>query len=235
MPRQSPQHKARLAGLLYLIVIVTAFFAEMFVRSSLVLDHDPAATARNIMASQTLYRLGGAADLINLLSDIALAVILYELFKPFDRTVALSAAALRLVADACLIGATFFHFAPLYFLSGEPYLRPLGTDQLQVLALEAIKLHDLGYNICLVFFGVHCLLLGYLIARSGLVPRLIGVFFVATGLCYLVNSFGHLVFPGINLPFYLLLTGLLSETALMLWLLIFGVNVSRWFKAVDSQ
>jgi hypothetical protein len=151
----------------------------MFMRSSLVSDHDAAVTARNIPAAPTFYRLGGAADLVNLPCDIALAVIFYDLFRPFGKVVVLSAAAFRLVADTSLIGATFFHFAPLYFLSGQTYLQPpLGTDQLQALALAALKMHDLGYNICPVFFGVHCLLLVYLIASS----RLIGAFFLATGL-----------------------------------------------------
>lgn len=217
------------------MVIVMAFFAEMVVRSSLVVNHDAVATARNIMSSQTLYRLGGAADLVNLLCDVALSIVLYGLFKPFDRAVALAAAAFRLVADACLICATFFHFAPLYFLSGQPFLQSFSTDQLQAMAFETIKMHSLAYNICLVFFGVHCLLLGYLIACSVLVPRLIGLLFIATGARYLINSFGHLVFPDVDLPFFLLLTGLLSESSLILWLLIRGVHIDRWTEAVETR
>lgn len=222
--REGLQRVARVAGLLYLVVIVTAFAAEMLVRSRLVVAGDAAATARHILAEPTLYRLGGIADLVNLSCDIALAVLLYVLLRPFGRTTALVAVAFRLVADACLAGATFFHFAPLAYFAAAP---ALGQGPAEALAMAALAMHEVGYNVCLVFFGVHCLLLGYLLLKSALVPRAIGVLCALTGVCYEVNSVVHLVLPGVQVPIVLLLTGLVSESALAAWLLWRGVDLAR--------
>jgi hypothetical protein len=220
----SPQTKARITGLLYLLVIVTAAFAEMGVRGPMIVSGDAAATARNIMAGEGLYRLGGVADLANLACDVAISILLYELLKPGGRTLARLAAAFRLMADACLAAATLFHFAPLFFLSGAPYLGAFTPAQLQALAYQALRVHGLGYNLCLVFFGIHLLLIGYLIARSAIIPRAIGALLALTGILYLVNSYVHLAAPSIHLPGYFLLPGFVSENAVAWWLLIFGVG-----------
>jgi hypothetical protein len=225
-PDSSVISRARLCGILYLVVIVTALFAEGFVRSSMIVGNDAATTAANILKSEELYRLGGVADLVNLSCDVGVAVLLYGLLRPYGMTMALAVAAFRIVSDACLGVATFFHFAPLYFLNGAPYLRVFAPSQLQGLAMESLKLHNLGYDISLVFFGVQAVLLGILISRSRVVPRPIGWLFVATGLCYLANSFCHLALPSLNVPIALLLVGFVSENALAWWLLIKGVRVS---------
>jgi hypothetical protein len=224
----SIQREARIGGLLYVVIIVTALFAEAFVRSSMIVSTDAVATAHNIMASQRLYRLGGAADLVNLGCDVALSIILYDLLRPVSRSLALTAIAFRLVADACLIVATFFHFAPLFFLGGAGYLNVMPVAQLQALALESIKIHALGYEVCMVFFGIHAMLAGWLIARSTYIPRLIGLLLAVSGALYVANSFAGLVYPELNVPIYLLLPGFLAENALAWWLLIRGVNVARW-------
>jgi hypothetical protein len=226
--RINPQNEARLAGLLYVIVIVTAFFAEGVVRSSLIVPNNAAATAHNLLASERLYRLGGMADLINLSCDIVIAIILYDLLKTVARTLALSAAAFRIAFDVGLAAATMFHFAPLYLLKGPMYAAALPPAQLQAAAFEMIQIHNLGYNLFLIFFAVHLLLLGYLIIRSTFLPRLLGALLLLTGLCYLTNSFLHLVYPEVHTSFYLLLPGLISEFALAGWLLVRGVNVVKW-------
>jgi len=219
--------QARLCGVLYLIGIATAAFAEPYVRGSMIVGTDAAATAANILKSERLYRLGGAADLVNLCCDVGVAILLYALLRSAGPALAMAAAAFRIVADVCLAIATFFHFQPLYLLKGAPYLSVFAPAQLQALALESLKLHNLGYNVSMVFFAVHTLLLGVLISRSTTLPRLIGWLFLATGACYLVNSFSHLVLPGLHTPVALLLVGFVSESALALWLLVRGVKVPR--------
>ena len=223
-----PRNEARLGGALYVMVIMTAFFAELFVRSSLIVPNNPAATAHNILASERLYRLGGLADLVNLSCDIGVAIVLYDLLKPVDRSIALAAATFRIAFDVGLAGATVFHFAPLYLLKGSPYVAAFSAAQAQSLGYEMLQIHNLGYNLFLIFFAVHLLLVGYLIIRSTYLPRLLGILLLVTGLCYLANSILPLAFPEVATSFYLLLPGLISEFALAGWLLIRGVNIVKW-------
>lgn len=228
MIQASPSNEARLGGLLYLVVIVSAFFAEGYVRSSLIVSDNPVATAHNLLASERLYRLGGVADLINLVCDVGVAIILYDLLKPVHPPIALAAAAFRIVFDVGLAAATIFHFAPLYLLNGHMYAAALPAPQVQALAFEMIQIHNLGYNVFLTFFAVHLLLVGALILRSSYFPKWLGALLVLTGVCYLTNTFLHLVFPEVRTSFYLLLPGLVSEFALAGWLLFRGVNSATW-------
>lgn len=228
MRRVDPRNEARIGGVLYVIVIITAFFAELFVRSSLIVPNNPAATAHNILASERLYRVGGLADLVNLSCDIGVAIILYDLLRPVDRSIAFAAATFRIAFDIGLAGATVFHFAPLYLIKGLPYAAAFSAAQVQDLAYEMLQVHNLGYNLFLIFFAAHLLLIGYLIIRSTYLPRLLGILLLVTGFCYLANSVLHLVFPEVATSFYLLLPGLISEFALAGWLLIRGVNIAKW-------
>jgi len=229
-----PRNEARLGGVLYVIVIITAFFAELFVRSSLIVPNNPAATAHNILASERLYRLGGLADLVNLSCDIGVSIILYDLLKPVDRSLALAAAAFRIAFDVGLAGATVFHFAPLYLIKSPPYAAAFSAAQVQDLAYQMLQVHNLGYNLFLIFFAAHLLLVGYLIIRSTYLPRLLGILLLVTGACYLANSIFHLAFPEVATSFYLLLPGLISEFALAGWLLIRGVDIAEW-REMDSS
>ena len=221
------RREARVGGLLYLVVIATAFFAEMFVRSSLIIPKDAVATANNILSAERLYRVGGFADILNLSCDVALAIILYHLLRAGGQVFALTATAFRLVADGCLAVATFFHFASLTLLGSSHALTMIPLAERQSLALDMIKIHSLGYNICLLFFGVHLLLLGWLGLRSGLMPRWLGVLLILTFFCYSLNSVVHLVFPEVHLSDFILLPGLLTELALAIWLLAGGVAAAR--------
>lgn len=226
----SPRLKARTAGVLYLIIIVAAPFAEVFVRGRLVVYGDAAATAANIMAHEPLFRLAGAADLIAFVCDAAVALIFYELLRPVSRGLALLAAFFRLLHVAIVAVNTLNCFAPLVFLGSAHFLTAFKPDQLQALALGALSLHGMGYNIGLVFFGFHCLLIGYLIFRSAFLPRILGGLMAIAGLCYLTNSFANLLSPafaGHLFPYIMAPCGV-AEISLCLWLLVRGVNAQRW-------
>jgi len=225
----SPVLKARIAGVLYLVIIVTAAFAEIFVRGQLVIGGAAAATATNILAHESLYRLGGVADLINLVCDAALALLFYELFKPVGQSLSLLAAGFRLTHVAILSVATLFHFAPLILLKGKHDLSVFSAVQLQDEAQLSLSFHSLGYTICLIFFGVSCVFLGALIYRSTFLPRFLGVMMAIAGLCYVSNSFANLLSPAFasHLFPYILLPGALGEWSLTLWLLVRGVNSQR--------
>jgi hypothetical protein len=233
----SPRLKARIAGVLYLIIIVAASFAEFFVRGRLVIDGDATATANNILAHESLYRLGAAAVPIYLACDTAVALIFYELLKPVSRSLSLLAAFFRLIMVAILGVNLTNHFAPLLLLKGAPFLTQLKADQLQALALVSLKLYAQGFFIAMVFFGIHCLLIGYLICRSAFLPRILGVLMAIAGLCYLTHSFVLFLSPALaaHLFPYLMPLGLPGELSLTLWLLVIGVNVQRWKEQASSS
>jgi len=130
---------------------VAGTFAQVFVRGRLVVPQDAEATARNIMANQTLFRLGFSGELLHLACDVAVAVLLYALLKPVDRYLSLLAGLFRLVADVILAVASLGHFATLRLLADADYLKTFPPDQRHTLALLAMKLHGDGYAICLWF------------------------------------------------------------------------------------
>jgi len=222
----STRLKARIAGVFYLVTILARMLVEIFVRNRLVVSDDAAATATNIMAHEPLFRWGFAGDIISFASYVALTALLYELFKPVNRSLSLVAAFFGLVASVVQAISSLFHLAPLFLLGGATCLRVFTVDQLQALALLFLRLRAATYhNIGLVFFGLYLLLVGILILRSTFLPCLLGVLMVLAGLSYvpflsppLARSLQPyiLVFPGVG------------QISLCLWLLVVGVNAQRW-------
>jgi uncharacterized protein DUF4386 len=221
--------KARTVGLLYLVIAVAAAFAEFHARDAVIVPGDAAATAARILAHEPMYRLGGAADLVVLLCDAAIAVLLYELLRPVSRTLALMAAVFRLCLVAVNGVGAATHFAPLLLLHPGGALPGFSPMQLQGLALLSLRLHSTLYSIALIFFGVQALLLGLLIYRSEFLPRIFGLLMGLAGIGYLVHSFAALVAPlPPSFAGGLLLASGLCELALMPWLLIVGIDPVRW-------
>lgn len=236
--RMSPQLYARLCGALYLYILVAASFAELFVRGKLVVSRDAAATAANIMSNESLFRLGFSGELLHLACDVAIAILLYALLRPVDRNIALLAASMRLACDLILAVASLSHFAALRLLGGSDYLDSFQPDQLHGLALLVMNLHGDGYAIGLMFFGFACLSLGYLIFKSGYLPKVVGVLLAVAGACYLVNSFAHFLYPAAGALLFnagILLPCFVAELSLTVWLLVKGVNVAKWDEAVSRE
>ena len=180
----SPRPRARITGVVYLLYFLTAVFGEFLLRG-LVVDGDAAATATNILAHQPLFRLGLATGLIATACYIAVTALFYGLFKPVNRSLSLLAAFFSLVGCAILAFGSLFQLAPLVVLGGSPYLNVFKVEQLRALALMFLELNTQAGNICLVFFGVYCLLIGYLIFRSTFLPRILGVLMALAGLGWL--------------------------------------------------
>lgn len=227
---RSPQPYARVCGALYLYIIAAGMFAELAVRSKLVVAGDAAATAANILANEALFRLGFSAELLHLAFDALIAALLWTLLRPVDRTLALVAAFTRLACDIVLAVASLAHFAALRLLQGADYLPGLDEAGRQSLALLALRLHGDGYSISLVFFAFTCLALGVLVARSGFLPEWIGRLLFVAGLCYLVMSFAHFLAPELGGRLFpvLFVPILAAEASFTLWLLIRGVDEEKW-------
>jgi hypothetical protein len=230
----SPQRYARTGGLLYLAIIVLGAFAEGFVTDKLVVSGNAAATAHNILASPHLWRLGVACDFIVVLFVVPLLWIEYLLLRPVSRPLVVLAVLFNLVSLAVEAISKLFLLLVMPTLGNADYLRAFEPQQLQTLANLALKSHDIAFNIALIFFGFTCLVNGFLIFRSGYLPKVIGVLMQIAGLSYLIAcfaalfapSFADLIIPAILIP------PLIGESSFCLWLLVKGVNVAKWKERV---
>jgi len=226
----SQQKAARIAGILYLLIIIAGIFAEFFVRSSLIVPGDAEATASNIIASEGLFRIGIASDFIMIMSDVALALVFYVLFKPVSNALALLAAFFRL-AQAVALGINLLNlFFVLLLLSGADHLTVYSQDQLNAQVLLFLDAHSIGYSIALVFFGFSLLVLGYLVFKSGYFPKILGILLLVASLGYLIDSFANFLMSNYEayeaiFTVVVFVPAFIAELALCLWLLIKGAKI----------
>jgi len=233
---RSPQRHARLAGVLYLAIILLGLFGELGVRGALVVSGDAAATAQRIASAQFLWAAGIAGDLLMHVLDVPVIVILYLLLKPVSQGLALLATCINLVQTAVLAANKLNLLVPVFLLGNGAHLQAFTPEQLHALSYLAIKAHGYGFGIGLIFFGIACLVRGWLIHRCGYLPRFLGVLLALAGLCYLVNSFALLLAPALAdamFPF-ILMPALVGELALCLWLIVKGVDTTQWARRAPA-
>jgi hypothetical protein len=228
----SIQKTARVAGLLYLIIAICAGFSFGYVRTTLMVPGDAAATVSKLLASEWLFRLGIVGDAVVFLSEIVLIALLYALLKPVSKTLTLAAVYARL-AMVVMQGMNLLnYFFVLLLLSGAGYLTVFEPEQLHALVLLFLNAYEYVALIWGAFFGLHTLLLGYLVYKAGFLPRLLGVLMVVASFGYLLDSFGNFLLPQYDALYasVVVVLALLGELPLALWLSIKGVNVERWEK-----
>jgi hypothetical protein len=221
----SPRFTGRMAGVFQLLEALTATFGQVIVLGRLVIFGDAAATAANILAHQRLFWLGFASCLIGVVCHIVWALLFYELFKPVNRRVSLLAAFVMLVGCAIQAITSLLYLAPLLVLTGGSSVSVFTAAQLQALALVFLRLNGYAFNIYLVFFGLWCFLIGYLIFRSTFLPRILGVLLAIAGLgwmTYLHPPLAYHLWP------FIAAASAISEIPLELWLIVMGVNAQRW-------
>jgi hypothetical protein len=229
----------RVAGWGYLLIIVTGIFAEFFVRARLIVTDDAAATAANILASQSLFRVGIASEFVMLVCDVLLAMVLYVIFRGVRENLAMLAAFFRL-AHAAIVGINLLNtYVPLQLLSDPRYSALLDADQRHALALLSLDAHGFGYVIGLVFFGVHCLVLGYVVLVSRYLPHILGLLLMVAGMGYLIDSFGRTLLSGYadHASLFALLVfvpAFVGELSFCLWLLVKGVDPPRSIGAASA-
>jgi hypothetical protein len=223
---ERPRLLARVAGVFYLIIIVSAVFAYIYVRGRAVIPGDMAQTAANILAREQLYRLGFSSAVVTVICNPPMGLILYELLKVVNRRLALLALVFITVATTIEAVNLFNYISPLFTLSLPEYRAAFTPDELQALARGSIRLFGYGFGVSQTFFGVFCALNGFLILRSKFLPAIIGLLMIAAGVCYWIDSFVlFLALPGIP---YILMVGGIAELSLALWLLVVGVNAAKW-------
>ena len=226
----SPQPYARLAGALYVLLIITGVFSVLFVRDKLVVPGNALATTTNIITSQSLWRRGIAADLLMHVCDIPVMVIFYLLLKPVNKTLALSAMLFNIVQTAVLVSVKLNLVASIFPVGDYDYAAGVTPGLKGALVYHSVRLHDYGFGIGLIFFGFTCLINGHLIYKSGYLPKIIGILLQVAGVCYLINSFVMILYPALSHKLFLviLLPCFIAEVYLAGWLLIKGVNMTSW-------
>jgi hypothetical protein len=229
----SPQVYARIGGALYLINIVLGFFGEAFVRGRLIVSGDAAKTAANLTSMEPLWRLGIASEFLALIAVVVLAMIYFVLLRPVSRELNLLATFLRLVAIAVQAIAVLNLASALFPLGNAAYLKAFTPEQLHALASLAIRSHGYGFGLALLLFGSCFLVHGYLIFRSGFLPKTLGILIQVAGLSYLTNSFALFLAPAFAARIFpaILVPAFVGEASLCLWLLVKGVDVEKWKQA----
>jgi hypothetical protein len=222
------QRLARATGLLYLILAVLGMFSTM-VLESLVVPGDAQATADGILGARWLFGSSLVTWLAVVVADVALSVAFYLLLRPVSHTLSLLAAAFRLVYAAVLAAVLLNLFDAFRLLTGAHGAASLGGQPPQAMALAALDTFSAGFLLALVVFGVHLLLLGWLLYRSRYVPRVLGVLLVAAGVGYVADSLAGLLLAdhGGLVSAVLLTPAVVGELGLTAWLLLRGVRVPR--------
>lgn len=215
-----------MAGFLYLMYMVITIPADVLGRSPLIVFGDAATTARNIMASEWQFRIGITGDLVSAVFFLLAAWALYVLLKPVNKHFALLFLLLNLGGVVVYSINLINQFAAVLLLSGTDILKVLQADQLQALAMFFLTLHKNGYWIAQIFFGAWLFPLGYLVFKSGFLPKFLGailmvhcVTWTTTSLLYFLSVPGYTAITNVSFPL-----GFIAEFGLTLWLLIKGAK-----------
>lgn len=220
---ENMKHIARLAGLLYLLLAVIGPFSLMVVPDTLIVEGDAAATAANISADETLFRLGLLGEVGIFLIEVALVALLYIMFKPVNETLSLMAALARLSMTIIQGVNVVFGLGALLVLTDSTF----ATTQAENLALWLLNLREGGVLVWELFFALHLVVLGYLLMVSGYVPRLLGQMIIVASVGYAIHGVGTMLAPANEATFQTIVVVLavIPEVSLTLWLLFRGVRL----------
>ena len=223
---------ARIAGAIYLTMVFTAPFSLIYVPSKLIVRGNASATADNILAHETMFRLSIFGDLIGQVIFICLGIALYRLLSKVNKTWAALMVALVLVSAAVGFLNTLNNIGALVFFRGAEFLNVFDKAQLNALGYFFVRLHSQGITIDEIFWGVWLFPFGLLVFRSGFLPRWIGVWLMINCFGYVFLSVIGFFFPAYSDKAFLYLQPVLfGELAIMLYLLIRGANV----KAIPAE
>ena len=221
----SPRSLARMAGVCQLLEAITATLGQVIVLGRLIVSGNAPATAANIVQHERLYWCGFASSVVAVLFHVAWAFLMYELLKPVNRRVSIFAVLVMLMGCAMLAVTGLLYIAPLIVLQGPGSLSAFTAAQLQALAAAFLRLNAYAFDIHTVFFGVWCVLTGYLIFKSTFLPKVMGILLIVSGLgwmLYLSPPFAAPLFP------FIAAASAIGEVPLEFWLIVVGLNEARW-------
>ena len=219
---------AKIAGALYLTIAVLGGFSIMYVPGEIINLADPEATIKNLTSQQLLFRLGVAADILTFMIEIVLTMILYQLFKGVNKTLARIAILARF-AMIIIMGINLVVYTTPLFMVSNPALSALfDQDQMNATIMLLFNMHQNMILLWGLFFGFHVLILGFLVYASGDYPKLLGSLLLIGSFGYLLESFAHFALPA-NTTISAIVVGLLivvviGELSFAFWLLIKGAT-----------
>ncbi|MEP3211429.1 MAG: DUF4386 domain-containing protein [Maribacter sp.] len=222
----SNKKMGRMAGLLFLVLVMTGIFAEFFVRQKLYVLNDHAATAQNIILNQGLFRLGFVSDLVMSTMFFVYGYMLYLIFKAVNRHVSLFLLLCVVISVAMFCQNALNQFAVLDLLTNSGYSEAFKPEQLQVLSSFFQNIHIKGYYVNQIFYGLYLLPLGYMIIKSSIVPKLIGVFLLLGFTGDMIDFVVYFLLPDIESIWLdnITVPADIGELSLCLWFLIKGVQ-----------
>ena len=229
---------ARIAGLLYLVVLVTGAPPELLVRAQLVVSGDLAATAANIRESATLVRLAAASDLVNIAAFLGVALVLYGLLRPVHAGAARAMLVFNAVSVAIMSLNTVFHVGALLAATNPAFGASLGAGSADALAAMFLEMHAVGFVVAEIFFGLWLFPLGWMLWRSRAVPRPLAGLVVLGSVGYLANVTATFASASLESPLTALLTtpSALAEVSLLVWLIVKGLALpAADAGAIDHQ
>src|SRR2546425_905172 len=222
----SPKRLARIAGLLYLVVGIFGGFAVGYVSPMLYAPGDATATARNVLSNAGLLRIGVIADLLQATVLVFLAMTLYLLLRHVNRNVATAMVILVAIATTIMCLDKVFQFAALRVASDGAYAAAFGIAGSNALVLLLLDIHNYGFLIAQVFFGLWLAPLGYLAYKSKMFPRALGVVLIAAGISYVLDLFVAFASPELSrtVHMYFAILPTIAEVWMLGYLLVFGVR-----------
>jgi hypothetical protein len=220
----SASKTARIAGMLYLGMMPLAIFT-LWVRFSVAVPGDAAATARNVLSSEGWLRAAIVSWLASQTLFIFLLLALYRLLEPVDRWLASLMVVLGLAGVPIAFANEIFQFAVLVIVSGADYLKPFGPAQLDAFVMVLLRLHDHGIYIAHVFWGLWLVPFGLLVFRSGLLPRILGALLILAGAGYLADFLRYVFAPNVQVT--VTQFTFIGELLVPLWLVVRGVDTRR--------
>jgi hypothetical protein len=222
---------ARSAGLLYLLLVVTGFFSLRYVPRKLIAWDDASATFNNIVASETLFKLGILAGIIGYTGFLILPFVLYRLLHHVNRTYAVGMVALAVVSVPLSYAYLLDKFAVLTLIHKSNYLNVFPADQLHAQVLLHLHFYDNGILLASIFWGLWLFPFGYLVFKSEFLPKIIGIFLMVGCFGYQIDFLFHYFmtdkYDAMGISNLVRLPGSLGELGICLWLLIVGTKEKR--------
>lgn len=226
---------ARLAGLLYLILVISGILNLMYIPSQIIVWGNPAQTVENIIRSEMLFRLGIASGIVTFLTFMVLPLVLYRLLKEVDKTYALLMVVFALVSIPLSFVNMLNKFSILTLIGNEAYLKTLDASELQFQVMFYLDSYNNGLSVSQIFWGLWLFPFGYLVYKSGFLPKILGIILMLGCFGYLVKFFGKLLFEGYADSALSNIAGLpasVGEIGICLWLLVLGTNTLNLKRAV---
>jgi hypothetical protein len=218
---------ARIAGLLYLMTIVTGIFSLIVVPSRIGTHGDVALTVTNIVTNELLFRLGIASGALGYVAFLILPLALYKLLSPVDRNMAVLMVALAVACVPIYFVALANQMDILSLVDGDKYKQVFTPDQLRERVMLLMEAYNNKVFVSEIFWGLWLLPFGYLVFKSDFLPKVLGIFLMLGCFSYLIGYFAQIIFPHATIPSFVMLPATFGEIGICLWLLIVGVRKSE--------